>query len=201
VSQIRVLFKGNQIKVVPLTEEETVIGSADDCAIYIDTLAIQPYHALILKKEDSILVRAIQAENPIIFSGEEVIEQLINDSESFYIGKHSFQFEVGNESAREPVAEVEPIFKTEKESVAWLQILNGPNLGKTINLHRKMTNIGKKGAQHEIIAHRSGGYFLTHLEGSEIPRVNGKEIGDATHQLNSNDIIEIGKIKLMFTVS
>ena len=176
MAQIRILFKGNQIKIAPLSEDQTVIGSDDDCGIYIDSLAVQPYHALILKHKDSITVRAIEAEHPLLMSGEEVLQEKIQDGGLFNIGKYSFQYESGNPDARVENNDIEPIFNKEKQKEAWLQVLNGPNLGKTINLHRSMTNIGKKGAQLDIIARRSDGYYITHLEGKANPKINGQVI-------------------------
>ena len=203
MSQIRVLFKDSQIKLIPITEDEMVIGSADDCAIYIDSLAIQPYHALLLKEGKQVSVRCLHADYPMRINDQEIKEARLKDGDRINIGKHVFQFEsdiIQNNSQQDDTT-VNNIFQTEKKThEAWLQILSGANLGKTINLHRQLTHIGKAGVQLEVIAKRNDGYFLSHLEGKELPAVNGQKIGDSSLKLEDGDTISIGKIKLQFTI-
>ncbi len=204
MSQIRVLFKDSQIKLIPLSENEMVIGSAVDCAIYIDSLAIQPYHALILKEGKQVSIRCLHSEFPMKINGQAQTEAILNDGDKIDIGKHTFQYEsdiLQSTQQNEDTLSIDPIFTTEKKTQeAWLQILSGSNLGKTINLHRQLTHIGKAGLQLEVIAKRNEGYFLSHLEGKELPTVNGKNIGETSHKLEDGDTIAIGKVKLLFSI-
>ena len=48
------------------------------------------------------------------------------------------------------------------------------------------------------ITRRPHGYFLTHVEGKRTPTVNGKQLETQTYPLYSNDIIELGGVKLQF---
>ncbi len=199
MAQIKVLFKDKQLKIHQLTDDEAVIGSDRDCNIFIDSLAIKPQHAIIIGKTAHPILRVIHAENPVLIDGKETIEAQLSNGDVFVIGKHTFVFEAEEDSSEQ---KSESIFKHEKkQDEAWLQILSGPNLGKTINLHRKLTNIGKAGVQLEVIAHRGEGYFISHLEGIYIPTLNGEPIGESSHKLNHGDIIVIGKIELLFSIA
>ena len=82
--------------------------------------------------------------------------------------------------------------------VATLQVLNGPRSGATFELTKSLTNIGKAGEQAAVITRRSGQFHLAHLDGPRPPVVNGSEIGEASHQLQDGDILEIGTIKVQF---
>jgi pSer/pThr/pTyr-binding forkhead associated (FHA) protein len=82
--------------------------------------------------------------------------------------------------------------------VAVIQILNGPNLGKELELVKNLTTIGKPGVQVAVLARRPHGYFITHVEGGSFPLVNGSSIGEQPHQLNDHDVIELAGIKMEF---
>src|SRR5512135_3209939 len=84
------------------------------------------------------------------------------------------------------------------QPVAVIQILNGPNLGKELELSKNLTTLGKPGVQVAVLARRPHGYFITHVEGGTFPTVNGSSIGEQPHQLNDHDIIELAGIKMEF---
>ena len=82
--------------------------------------------------------------------------------------------------------------------VAMIQILNGPNLGKEMELSKNLTTLGKPGVQVAVLARRPHGYFMTHVEGANFPAINGVSIGEQPHQLNDHDVIELAGIKMEF---
>lgn len=84
------------------------------------------------------------------------------------------------------------------QPAAVVQILNGPNAGKELELTKSLTTLGKPGVQVAVLAKRPHGYFITHVEGATHPHVNGKSIGENPHQLNDHDIIELAGVKMEF---
>jgi len=81
---------------------------------------------------------------------------------------------------------------------AAVQILNGPNAGKELELVKNLTTLGKPGVQVAVLARRPHGYFLTHVEGVTFPVVNGESLGEHLRQLNDHDIIELAGVKMEF---
>lgn len=81
---------------------------------------------------------------------------------------------------------------------ALIQILNGPNLGKELELSKNLTTLGKPGVQVAVLARRPHGYFITHVEGGSFPLVNGSSVGEQPHQLKDHDIIELAGVKMEF---
>ncbi len=81
---------------------------------------------------------------------------------------------------------------------ALIQILNGPNLGKELELSKNLTTLGKPGVQVAVLARRPHGYFITHVEGGSFPLVNGSSVGEQPRQLNDHDIIELAGVKMEF---
>ncbi len=81
---------------------------------------------------------------------------------------------------------------------AAIQILNGANSGKELELTKTLTTLGKPGTQVAVIAKRPHGYFITHVEGAQFPVVNGETLDAQAHQLEDHDVIEIAGIKMEF---
>jgi hypothetical protein len=81
---------------------------------------------------------------------------------------------------------------------AVVQILNGPNAGKELELVKSLTTLGKPGVQVAVLARRPHGYFITHVEGGSFPTVNGSSIGEQPHQLRDHDLIELAGVKMEF---
>jgi pSer/pThr/pTyr-binding forkhead associated (FHA) protein len=81
---------------------------------------------------------------------------------------------------------------------AAVQVLSGNALGKVVDLTKPLTSIGKAGTQVAVLTRRPNGFFITHVEGTTFPTVNGTSIGKQAQLLNDNDTIEIAGIKMTF---
>ena len=81
---------------------------------------------------------------------------------------------------------------------AAIQILNGANAGRELELTKTLTTLGKPGVQVAVIAKRPHGFFVTHVEGAQFPIVHGKTLDAQAHQLSDHDVVEIAGIKMEF---
>ena len=84
--------------------------------------------------------------------------------------------------------------------LAAIQVLSGAGSGKTLELVKTVTTLGKPGVQVAVIARRPQGYFITHVEGANFPVVNGKALDAQAHPLSDHDVIEIAGVKMEFFV-
>jgi len=98
--------------------------------------------------------------------------------------------------AAEPVAAATP----PAVKLAAIQILNGPNAGKELDLVKNLTTLGKPGVQVAVLTRRPNGFFVTHVEGAVYPYVNGRVLGAQPHQLNDHDVIELAGVKMEFYI-
>lgn len=80
---------------------------------------------------------------------------------------------------------------------AAVQLLNGGNAGKELELTKALTTIGRPGVQVAVITRRPQGYFITQVEGPH-PTVNGTPIGTEPQLLKDHDVVELSGIKLEF---
>ncbi|HXZ48109.1 MAG TPA: FHA domain-containing protein [Usitatibacter sp.] len=81
---------------------------------------------------------------------------------------------------------------------AAIQVLSGAAAGKTLDLTKNLTTVGKPGVQVAVITRRPNGYFITHVEGATFPTLNGTSLGAHAQMLNDHDLIEIAGVKMEF---
>ena len=215
MSKLTLSFKGKVLRVFPLHQGVTEIGSDESCLIHIDSLAVEPKHARIeTHGSDSILFDQKSDEGTYI-NQTRITEHKLKDGDVIRIGKHNLLYtyeEVSQLDANESSTSIDihPVmeeletreqqekFQTQASKQGWLQILNGQNLGKTLSLNRSMTNLGKPGVATAVITKRGDGYFISHLEGKFPPTVGNESIGDRSIKLKDGDTIKIGNIKMQF---
>lgn len=217
MSKLTLSFKGRVLRVFPLQQGATYIGSDPACSIHIDSLAVEAKHARIeVHGQDAILFDMNSQEGTFV-GQEKITEHKLKDNDLIRVGKHTLLYsyeEVSQLDANEsstsidihPVMDklaeqhAEPVSSHDESNnkQGWLQILNGQNLGKTLNLNRSMTNLGKPGVATAVITRRHDGYFISHLEGKKTPLVGDKAIGEHSVKLEDGDTITIGNIKMQF---
>ena len=98
-------------------------------------------------------------------------------------------------------SEPPPPVQTSAETVephAVIQILNGANAGKELELTKTLTSLGKPGVQVAVITRRPHGFFITHVQGDRFPVVNGQSLDAHPRQLADHDVIELGGVKMEF---
>lgn len=210
MSKLTLSFKSKVLKVYPVLKGSMVIGSDPSCAIFIDSLAIQPQHAQIDTVNNDSVVRDLNTDEGT-FIGTNKVEGMhpLKDEDVIRIGKHtlaySFSEDINTTDEQEVVAEIineeEPApiqMEAQSKTQGWLQIMSGSNLGKTISLNKSMTNLGKPGVSTAVITKRPDGYFISQLEGVQPLLIKNQELGDKSHQLMDGDTIQIGNIKMQF---
>ena len=79
-----------------------------------------------------------------------------------------------------------------------IQVLSGAAAGRTLDLTKNLTTIGKPGVQVAVITRRPTGFFITHVEGTAFPTINGVPLGGQAQQLGDHDLIEIAGVKMEF---
>ncbi len=98
-----------------------------------------------------------------------------------------------------PPPATEPLQKAASVvAAAAIQILTGPNAGRELDLVKNLTTLGKPSVQVAVLTRRPQGFFITHVEGANFPRVNGKLLDEQPHKLSDHDIIELAGIKMEF---
>lgn len=224
MSKLTLSFKGTVLRVFPVLKGSMLIGNDPKCTLHIDSLAIQPEHARLDTQGDTSVLVDLETQAGTFINNVSIKKQMLKDGDVIRIGKHlltyqyepipelneTLDFEIStpplelvNETSPEITAPetnnaTATINADDGKRLAWLQIMNGQNLGKTISLNRSMTNLGKPGVATAVITRRTDGYFLSHLEGDKPPMVNNEPIGTHSYKFIDGDTVQIGNIKMQF---
>ncbi|MEO8385853.1 MAG: FHA domain-containing protein [Betaproteobacteria bacterium] len=97
-----------------------------------------------------------------------------------------------------PPASVHPQDPNSPARDSAIQVLSGAAAGRTLDLTKNLTTIGKPGVQVAVITRRPTGFFITHVEGAVFPTINGVALSGQAKQLVDHDLIEIAGIKMEF---
>ncbi len=212
MSKLTLSFKGKVLKIYPVLKGSMMIGSDPSCAIFIDSLAIQPQHGQIDTVNNDSVIRDLNTDEGI-FIGATKIEGMhpLKDEDVIRIGKHTLTYSFSedihatdeHDAVAEMISEEEPPpppiqMEAHEKTQGWLQIMNGANLGKTMSLSKAMTNLGKPGVSTAVITKRSDGYFISQLEGDHPLLIKNQKLGGKSQQLTDGDTIQIGNIKMQF---
>jgi pSer/pThr/pTyr-binding forkhead associated (FHA) protein len=104
-------------------------------------------------------------------------------------------------TATEMQAAAAPAAAENTPQIGRLHMLSGANSGRELTLNKALTALGKPGGQLAVINKRPHGYFITHVEGENVPLVNGLRIGLQAHALNNRDVIDMAGTKMEFLLS
>lgn len=210
---------GLVLKEIPLTKERTTIGRKQHNDIQIDNLAISGEHAVIVTLRDDSFLEDLNSTNGTYVNGQPIKKHFLQQGDVVELGKYKIKYVTeGQASAPADYDNVspEPISARPSASgspsasasagsstiysnaVGTVRILSGSNSGKSLDLTKSLTTLGKPGLQVAIITRRPQGYFITHVEGAEFPTVNGQKLSAQARQLVHGDAIEIAGVKMEF---
>lgn len=208
-----------------LNKEAITIGRKPDNDIPVENLAVSGRHARIITILNDSFLEDLKSTNGTYVNGKLVQKHALQHGDVVKIGKHELRYvnedaaetgeddmektmiirpsalsapAAGDNMGQAAMAAAEELAKRGEPKLASLQLMSGPNAGKTMNLSKALTSLGKPGVQVASISKRPEGYFLTHVEGASHPTVNGRVIGDKAHQLQDKDVIELAGTKLGF---
>lgn len=210
---------GLVLKEMPLEKERTTIGRKPHNDIQIDNLAISGEHAAIVTILNDAFLEDLNSTNGTYVNGQPVKKHVLQNNDVVELGKYRLKFlvEQGGSDQGEAVSfaaalpvdpppaqaaggapATETAALPQASAVGMIQILSGTHAGRTLELSKSLTTLGKPGTQVAVITRRPHGYFITHVEGTVFPVVNGHSLDAQAHRLNEHDIIEIAGVKMEF---
>lgn len=220
---------GVTLRGIPLTRERITIGRKPNNDIQIDNLAISAQHAVIISLMNDSFLEDLDSTNGTYVNGHPVKKHFLQDGDVIELTKYRLKY-VSDGKSDSADAEKTMVLRPEAMRgaldqavgapdepvplpmlttgrprmglpIATLQVLNGNNAGKELDLTKAVTTLGKPGALVVAIARRPLGYFITHVEGLRSLLVRGRVLDvNRPYALIDHDIIELGGVKMAFTL-
>ena len=84
---------------------------------------------------------------------------------------------------------------------AIVRVVTGPATGREVALTKVVTTIGKPGVAVASITRRHYSFVLAHVDGDELPRLNGTTVGSDPVPLKTGDRISLAGAEMEFQLS
>jgi pSer/pThr/pTyr-binding forkhead associated (FHA) protein len=200
------------------------IGRDSDADIAINDALLSREHARITTVGEDHIIEDLQSSNGTLVNGARTTRKILQHRDIIGLGNHTLRYlntriagEVdlertmviqpllydGQATDGNPLAAM-PAIRTVKASLpnANIKVLAAEageyEAGASVQLDRVVTTFGIPGERLIVITRRPQGYFLTHVEGQNLPRLNGKTISADAHPLQNGDTIEAAGYRLEF---
>jgi sulfur carrier protein ThiS len=211
---------GLVLKEIPLDKPRMMIGRKAQNDIQIDNLAVSGEHAAIVTILNDSFLEDLDSTNGTLVNGQRVTKHILQNNDVIELVKYRLKYiadEPAGASAQRarvaPAPPPKPSFAETQVNVprppapaptgmpqVTVRLASGPLAGKVLELSKALTTLGKPGVQVAVVARRTEGVFLTHVEGEAFPTVNGRPIDGAPHPLNDGDVVEIAGVSMEVTV-
>ena len=206
------------IKEVQLTKERTTLGRRPYNDIVIDNLAISGEHAVIHMTADGVEIEDLGSTNGTYVNAKAIKRQDLRNGDVIEVGKYKIRFLQDAEgenfektmlvkpsmaaplaAAPRPMAAPTPL--AAPQPLAVIRVMSGAAAGREVVLQKVVTTIGKPGVAVASITKRHQGHVLAHVEGPDMPLVNGTPIGNSPVPLNPGDRITLAGTEMQFELA
>jgi len=216
--KIIVSIDGVVIKEVQLTKDRTSLGRRPYNDIVIDNLAVSGEHAVVQISGTEVHVEDLNSTNGTYVNGKAVKKQLLQNSDTVEIGKYKIKYvdeslEVGFEKTMMAkadsggllasataafIAAPAAVFASGAVTNAAIRVMSGAAAGREVPLVKVVTTIGKPGVAVAAITRRPHGFVIVHVEGVNMPSLNGSVIGTEPVALKNGDLLELAGTQMQF---
>ena len=205
-----VSIDGVVIKEVQLTKERTTLGRRPYNDIVIDNLAVSGEHAVLHMVGHDVEIEDLGSTNGTYVNAKAVKRQELRNGDTVEVGKYKIRFLQDAEgqnfektmifkpgmvppvAAAARPAPVAPAPAPAPAPIsAVIRVMSGAAAGREVSLQKVVTTIGKPGVAVASITKRHQGFVLAHVEGPEMPLLNGAAIGASPVPLKHGDRLEL----------
>ncbi|MGZ8338564.1 MAG: FHA domain-containing protein [Telluria sp.] len=174
---------------VELARPRITIGRHPGNDVVIDHRAISGQHAVITVTATDIEIEDLGSTNGTYVNGQRVARQTLAERDVIRLAMHTVYFM--RDSAPPAAAPVE----------ASVEVINGPNAGKTLRLVKPLTTLGSPGVLVVVIGRQDQRFFIRQVDGAGTPYINGTAIRGEQRLLAHGEVIELAGTSMKFSVT
>ncbi|MBB6558020.1 pSer/pThr/pTyr-binding forkhead associated (FHA) protein [Acidovorax soli] len=210
-----VSIDGVVIKEVQLTKDRTTLGRRPYNDIVIDNLAVSGEHAIFHMVGHDVEIEDLGSTNGTYVNAKAVKRQELRNGDTVEVGKYKIRFlhEAEGENFEKTMifkpGMVPPLGTASRPAglpaapapapmTAVIKVMSGAAAGREVSLLKVVTTIGKPGVAVASITKRHHGFVLAHVEGPDMPLLNGSAIGLSPVPLKHGDKLELAGTEMQF---
>ena len=212
--KITIKLDGDLIKEVSLTKQRTTLGRRPYNDVVLENLTVSGRHACLIQDGQQVTIEDLDSTNGTYVNGRAVKKQLLHENDAIEIGHFNLIFSSGSgtneavqDSSQAPLTDATwpQAFHDIAEPSASLQgrikLVSGPAAGREIPLTKAQTTFGKPGVAVAAITRRDANYYVHHVEGAQVPLLDGTVVGPGPVLLRQGDQISLSGTVLQFLSS
>ena len=206
MAKIILMHDGVIVREYTLDKERTTVGRKPHNDIQLDDPTVSGEHAAFLLIQN-VYIEDLNSTNGVLLNGKKVSKRQLEHGDIVRIGRHELKFVDEKANSFESTVvlspnQVTPEPEKDKPRNYVVMVTQGPNKGRTIELTRSYTTLGKPGGQVAVIARRGSSYYMMPMGGSgdhTAPRINGEPMSASSVPLSEGDILEVAGETMCFT--
>jgi pSer/pThr/pTyr-binding forkhead associated (FHA) protein len=193
LAKILVSRDGVTEKTVQLTKQRMTIGRHLHNDIVLDHATVSGEHAAITTILDDSYLEDLYSTNGTFVNGHRIGQHFLRHGDTITLARYQLGFVADG---------IRPISGIPATPVALpparIEVLNGSNAGRRLELNKLQTSLGRAGVQVVIITRTEAGHTAMHADGERIPLLNGAPLGKLPQQLADGDVLELSGTRMAF---
>lgn len=202
--QLIVSVENVEIKHVYIAKDVTTLGRKADNDIVLDNGAISSHHCRFeLKGLADVFVEDLGSTNGTFVNNVRVKRQQLEDDDVIAIAGFRLRYmqstgDSGFGATAIMNMGVQPHLPP--PASAMFRVLSGSSAGLEVPVVKAVSTFGKPGVAVIAVSHRRTGYFAAHLDGTEVPLINGRPLGHDPVLLADQDVLDLAGTSMQFVL-
>ncbi|QBE64267.1 FHA domain-containing protein [Pseudoduganella lutea] len=180
-------------KTVQLTKERMTIGRHPHNDIVLEHQTVSGEHAAITTILDDSFLEDLYSTNGTFVNGHRVGKHHLQHGDTLKLAKYSIDFVADGIRPISGIPAMPLVLPP-----ARIEVLNGSNAGRTLELNKPQTTLGRAGVQVVVITRTEAGFAAVHAEGDRIPLLNDAPLGKLPHPLVDGDVLDLSGTRMAF---
>lgn len=208
-----------------IEKESITIGRASDNDLVIPDASLSRQHVRVISIGEDHIAEDLESKNGTLINGSPLRRQILQNRDVLKLGTYLLTYVNTRMAAdidlertmliqavprdkggvKSPVITV-PAMRPPKarlpEGCVTIQGCPGAQhtVGERIPLERVVTTFGTPGDQLVLLTRRPQGFFVSHVEGATLPRINGQPLAGTAHLLRDGDQVDAAGYRLAFAL-
>lgn len=198
--QLIASVKGVEVKHVYLHKDRTTLGRKPENDIVLDTMVVSGSHcAFELVGVADVYLQDLGSTNGTYVNDRMLKERTrLHDGDVIAIGPYRIKYLQASEEPSTFGGTQQFMGESAPQLHASFSVISGSSAGLEMPVVKAVTTFGKPGVSVVSVAHRRGGFFVTHLGGATAPLLNGDAMGSDPVQLSDQDVLDIAGTRMRF---
>lgn len=202
--QLIVTVEGVEVKHVYLSKDRTALGRAPDNDIVLQNPAVSSRHCVFeLKGINDVFLEDVGSTNGTFVNNARVKRKQLEDEDVIAISSFRIRYLTATDDSgfgATAAMTLGAMSHLPPPAQATFRVLSGSSAGLEVPVNKAVSTFGQPGVAVIAVSHRRTGYYAAHLDGQQVPQLNGKPLGHDPVLLAHEDVLDLAGTKMQFVL-